>query len=253
MIRLIICCLIFNLFMVRQGNCCGKDQGKWQSREWIVQDYVFFYCSDTLDKEIEIAKKRYGDTVNLDFMKVDEPVKWQEILRRYKIKGEATKAILVSPMNELLWESDKQMITAQMLEEIADSPMREKIARALKNHKAVILAILDQSSKQYKEREYQICRAVKIAEEFYNMELPVRVLDISDPREKVLLKNIGIKKDTQEAVAFILGNGKVVAVMEKNITQDTILNTLDLFNPGCVCELQPFLGYRKDLLLKREK
>ena len=261
MIRLIVYCLIFNLFMVTQSYCCGGEQGKWQSKDWVVQNYVLFYFAGTdekdttagTDKQIENFKKRYGDTVNIAFIESNEPLKWQEILRKYKVKDKDARAILVSPENGFLWQSNSQIITAKILDEIADSPMREKIARALKNHKIVILAALDTSSGKYRDKEQVIRRAVKIGEEFYKVELPVRVVNINDPKEKFLLKNLGVKEDTKEAVAFILGNGKIISVLQRNITQDNILNTLQLINPSCICELQPFLGYRKDLLLKREK
>ncbi len=194
MIKLIIYCLIFNLFMVPQGYCCGGEQAKWQSNEWIVRNYVLFYFSGSdekrisagTDEQIEIFKERYGDTVNLAFMRENEPLKWQDILRKYKIKDAEVRAVLVSPTNELLWESTEQMITARMLQEITDSPMREKIARALKNHKAVIIAVLDSSSKQYRKKEREIIRAIKIGEAFYKVELPVRVVNINDPKEKLL-------------------------------------------------------------------
>lgn len=256
-----IAVFLISLFPFKSLLSCDSLIYKIAKKDWSRDRYklYFFYESNSPESVpllnlLQEKRKEWWPKANLriftiDMLKVED--KYKMILEKYS-PTKIPEIIILSPDEELVTRINNS-INSQMLDEIISSHKRREIVQRLDEKGALFLCLLN---KKDEKRVKEILKTVKDvaqkSETIFNQVIPIIELYSDDPDEKVLVHNIAVLSNNNQASAFLVfGKGKMISKKSDLITQERLIDQVQMINHNCACTINP-IEFGTDLLLTWE-
>ena len=143
-------------------------------------------------------------------------------------------AVLVSPRGKVLARFESPP-TAKELSPLVRSPKRSEIVKALIDGDVVVLVWAGPKAPHAKANLKRVREEIKLAHDLYDPISKLITLDPTDPAERTLVENLGIKAAAaSEGFVVILPRGRCLPPIRGAIKEDAVLDRLNYLFTVCV-------------------
>lgn len=246
----------FKLLWSCEGKIYNVAKKNWSRDRYKL---YLFYKADSPDSEpllslLEQKRKAWWPKANIrifkiDILKVED--KYNKIVEKYP-PTKIPEIIIISPNGELVSRINSS-VNSQTLERIISSHKRKEIVQNLNEKGALFLCLLNKKDqKRNKEILKTVKEVTKKCEIIFNQVIPIVELYRDDPYEEILIHNVAVlSNNNQSNVFLIFGKGKIISKESDSLSQERLIDQVQIINHNCSCTINP-IEFGTDLLLTWE-